>query len=250
MSPSDLNKWLKEATELRLLDQEILDAIALLLQPYYLSADQNLVQEKDIANNLYILQSGKLERLPAKTALLPGVIINLQAIILDHPVRENIISVEDSQLWFLPADMVQELVQKYPQIMQAFSQYLESEVAELSSQLLFEQERQIILRPYLIPKASRAVMGKSRYGVKLRSQIKEAFDNRQPVLIFGEPGLEKDNMAALVHFRSDEYRKEPLVKINCATLQSNGADLFGRQGGSKLGLLEALDQGTLILNNL
>lgn len=250
MSLIDLKNWLKDATALNLLDQEILDAIAPLLQPYSLSADQNLVQEKDIATNLYILQSGKLERLPTKTALLPGVIINLQAIILDQPVRENIISVEDCQLWFLPADMVRELVGKYPQIMQVFSQYLESEVAELSSQLLFEQERQIILRPYLIPKASRAIMGKSRYGVKLRSQIKEAFDNRQPVLIFGEPGLEKDNMAALVHFRSDEYRKEPLVKINCATLQSNGADLFGRQGGSKLGLLEALDQGTLILNNL
>lgn len=126
------------------------------------------------------------------------------------------------------------MVKQYPQIIQAFSQYLASEVQVLSSQLMFEQERQSILRPYIVPKARRAIMGSSRYAEKLRSQIQDAFDSREAVLIFGEPGLEKDNIAALIHFQSDEYRKQPLVIVSCATLQSNGADLFGegRQNGT------------------
>ncbi|HEY9647312.1 MAG TPA: sigma 54-interacting transcriptional regulator, partial [Chroococcidiopsis sp.] len=80
--------------------------------------------------------------------------------------------------------------------------------------------------------------------------------DRRPVLIFGEPGLGKDNIAALIHFSAggrdvdrQPYRKQPLIKVNCDTLQANGAELFGRAGG-KPGLLEWLGQGTLMLNNV
>ena len=37
---------------------------------------------------------------------------------------------------------------------------------------------------------------------------------RRPVLIFGEPGLEKDNVAALIHFGSPDH-KSPMVRIDC-----------------------------------
>jgi transcriptional regulator with AAA-type ATPase domain len=36
--------------------------------------------------------------------------------------------------------------------------------------------------------------------------------NRKPVKIFGEPGLEKDNIAALLHFGSAD-RNKPMVKV-------------------------------------
>jgi transcriptional regulator with AAA-type ATPase domain len=87
---------------------------------------------------------------------------------------------------------------------------------------------------------------------RLRQQIREAFKDCQDdcgsVLIFGEPGVEKDNIAALVHY-SSAYRRQPIIKVDCARLQASGADLFGRVGG-KPGLLEALGQGTLVLNNV
>ncbi len=249
MISTDLANWFKERTELSLLDSSIVDEIMPHLQPYYLAAEQVLVTEKETPKGVYILESGHLERLSQKLGLLPGSAINLRALILNHPVYETVVALNDCQLWFLEATIFRGLIQKYPQIIQAFSQYLAAEVEELASQLVFEQERQIALRPYLVPKARRAIMGKSRYAVKLRSQIKESFESREPVLIFGEPGLEKDNTAALIHFHSDEYRNEPLVKVNCATLKSNGADLFGRNG-HKMGILEALENGTLILNNL
>ncbi|HEY9736324.1 MAG TPA: sigma 54-interacting transcriptional regulator, partial [Trichocoleus sp.] len=121
-------------------------------------------------------------------------------------------------------------------------------VKRLSFQLDFEQERQVILRPYLVAKAKRGVVGKSRYAMRLRQQVREASGHRESVLIFGEPGLEKDNLAALIHFGS-ACRREPMVRVDCSKLQPNGADLFGRVGG-KIGLLEALGQGTLVLNNI
>lgn len=36
---------------------------------------------------------------------------------------------------------------------------------------------------------------------------------RAPVLIFGEPGLEKDNIAALIHFGGPDHDK-PMVQVN------------------------------------
>ena len=249
MSLTDLTNWLKERTELSLLDEEILNQIVPHLQPFSLPTNETLVTEKESVKGLYILRSGHLERLSQKVGLLPGAAINLGALILEQPVRETVVSSSDCEFWFLEASIFQGLVKQYPQIIQAFSQYLASEVQVLSSQLMFEQERQTILRPYIVPKARRAIMGSSRYAEKLRSQIQEAFDSREAVLIFGEPGLEKDNTAALIHFLSDEYRKQPFVIVSCATLQSNGADLFGRKGG-RMGLIAALGKGTIIFNNI
>jgi polyferredoxin len=81
----------------------------------------------------------------------------------------------------------------------------------------------------------------------LRNQIREAGKHRRPVRIFGEPGLEKDNLAALVHFGSKE-RRNYIIRVDCSKIQASGAELFGRAGG-KPGLLEALGEGTLLLNN-
>lgn len=113
---------------------------------------------------------------------------------------------------------------------------------------LWLQERSQALQPYLITKAERGVIGKSRYAIRLRQQIQTATADTLPGLIFGEPGLDKDNLAALIHFSSPK-RREALIKVNCSLLQSNGAELFGR-ADSKPGLLTWLGQGTLVLNNI
>lgn len=71
---------------------------------------------------------------------------------------------------------------------------------------------------------------------------------RKPVYIFGEPGLEKDELAALIHFGSAR-RRQPMAQIDCAQLNAGRADeLLGNT--SKQGLLAQLDGGTLLLNNV
>ncbi len=110
------------------------------------------------------------------------------------------------------------------------------------------QERSQVLQPYLITKAERGIIGKSRYAIRLRQEIKKASEDRQPVLIIGEPGLDKDNIAALIHFGSAN-RREAIAKVNCSLVQASGADLFGRAGINH-GLLAYLGKGTLVLNNI
>ncbi len=250
MEIQELVRWLKERSALSLLNSEILTAIASQLQPRTLEAEQAITTEGTPPEGLYILRSGRIEAKPERWrsyGLLPGAAINLQELLVKTTVRQTLITLNDCEFWFIAAEPFNQFVSQYPEITQVFSQQLVSEVEALSSQLVQEQERLLILQPYLVPKARRGIVGKSRYAVRLRSQIKQA-TNRQSVWIFGEPGLEKDNIAALIHFGSSERRK-PLIKVDCSTLQISGSELLGRVGG-KPGLIEALGDGTLVFNNV
>ncbi len=247
MSFPDIVTWLQERTALGILSQEVLEAIANILQEKTVPAQEQIVKENTNPGGLYILREGRLES-KGKASLLAGSTLNLEEVILDQPARETVTTLSESQLWFIPAQQFRALYDDYPEIPQTISQQLAQEVLHLESQLNYEQERQTILRPYLVTKAKRGVIGKSRYAVKLRKQVKQAAEERQSVLIFGEPGLEKDNLASLIHF-SSSHRREPIIKLDCSKIQASGAELFGRAGG-KPGLISALGEGTLVLNSI
>lgn len=248
-------QWLRENTSLGALSQETLQAIAAALQPEVVQANRRLVLEETQPPALYILQSGRLESyqtnltgLSRATSLLPGSVLYLKELLLDQVAEQTTITLVDCNLWGLPRSQFLALVSDYPEISRVFTRQLAAELEQVTSQLAYEQERQTALRPYLVPKVKQGIVGSSRYAVRLRQDIKRATSDRRPVLIFGEPGLGKDNIAALIHFGSGD-RKQPLIKINCDTLSPNGVELFGRAGG-KPGLLEWLGQGSLMLNNV
>ncbi|MBW4576505.1 MAG: sigma 54-interacting transcriptional regulator [Aphanothece sp. CMT-3BRIN-NPC111] len=252
MTSPDAVIWLQERTALGVLPITVLEAIAQVLEKRVVPAKERLVVEDTPPEGLYILIQGRLEgdrtSQTGPVSLLPGATIHLQELLLGQQAQRTIVTLTESHLWFIPPEQFRELVAHYPEITQAFSQQLAQELAQLSSQLNYQQERQAALRPFLVTKAKRGVLGKSRYAVRLRQQIRDAAEDRRPVFIFGEPGLEKDNTAALIHF-SSSYRREPIIKVDCSTLQTSGADLFGRASG-KPGLLEWLGEGTLLLNNI
>ncbi|MBD2020197.1 sigma 54-interacting transcriptional regulator, partial [Leptolyngbya sp. FACHB-36] len=247
--------WLRQNTPLGALSDPALDAIAAAIQAEPFQENRRLILEDARPEALYILRSGRLEsyRTSRTTAaiaqsLLPGSVLHLKELLLDKPAEQTVITLTDSELWRIERDAFLALVQEYPEISQTLSQQLATELDQVSAQLAYERDRQIALRPYLVPKVKRGIVGSSRYAVRQRQEIKKAAEDRRSVLIFGEPGLEKDNTAALIHFGS-RHRHEPMVKVNCDTLQASGADLFGRVGG-KLGLIEWTGEGTLLLNNL
>ncbi len=248
-------QWLRENTRFSELSEAALEAIAAAIQPEPFQGNRQLVLEDTQAEALYILQSGRLESdRTNKTAadiavsLLPGSILQLKELLLDQPAEQTVGTLSDGVVWKIPRHEFLQIVQIHPEIAQLVSRQLASELDQMSAQLTYEREQQTALRPYLVPKVKRGIVGTSRYAMRHRQEIKKAAGDRQSVLIFGEPGLEKDNTAALIHF-SSPYRHEPMIKVNCDTLQASGSELFGRAGG-KPGLLEWLGNGTLLLNNL
>ncbi|MBF2063873.1 MAG: sigma 54-interacting transcriptional regulator [Calothrix sp. C42_A2020_038] len=246
--------WLQERTALGILSSSVLDAIAAVVEEKVVKEQTQLVKEGTAPDALYILISGRIETSNASNnavsccGLLPGTVINLKEFLLQQNNQYTVTTLNECHLWVVPADKFRDIINQYPEIAQAGNRLLADELAQLTSALSYEQERSLELRPYLVTKAKRGIVGASRYAVKLREQIREASNNRKSILIFGEPGLEKDNIAALIHYGSS-YRHQPIIKVNCGILQTSGADLFGRYGG-KPGLLEYLGNGTLVLNNI
>lgn len=246
MSASERVTWLQERTELSLLSENVLEAIAPLLVECRISKNQTIVTANTQPDALYILTEGKAESY--NNSLLPGTVINLEALILNQISDKTIITITDCGFWKIQRSQFLGLIATYPEIIQAFSQQLINEIEALSNELVLAKEKSLILRPYLVTKARRGIIGKSRYAQRLRHQIKQASQTRDSVLIFGEPGLEKDNIAALIHFGSPT-RREVAIKVDCSTIQTSGAELFGREGG-KPGLIEAVGEGTIIFNNI
>ena len=98
------------------------------------------------------------------------------------------------------------------------------------------------LAPYVLGRARRGVVGSSRYAQRLRTAVLEAARDadRRPVLISGEPGLEKDNLAALIHFGSGE-RRRLLLRLEPADLQGSGRQLLDHLGENSL-LVSGIDR--------
>jgi len=119
------------------------------------------------------------------------------------------------------------------------------------------------LAPFLVGRARRGVVGSSRYARALREAVRlaAADPQRRAVLLSGEPGLEKDNLAALIHFGSPQ-RQQLMLRLDGALLKADGADLFGTaQGGhgsgagsgsgsGAEGLLGLLGDGALLIDKL
>ena len=245
--------WLKERSALGILPEPILARIAHSVEMITLATDQEIVVEGEFPDSVYILYQGRIDCFSEQVngwagSLLPGASILFQEMLLQLPSQQTIISRSTSKLWKLSKAELDAIAADHPELMQLVAQQVSQDLRQVSAQLARERERQNDLQPFLVTRAKRGIVGKSRYAVKLRRQIQDAAADRQSVLIFGEPGLDKDNIAALIHF-SSAWRRSPIIQVNCTTLQASGVDLFGQAGG-KPGLLENLGEGTLVLNNI
>ncbi len=254
MSTAKLAHWLALSTELGMLPDDILESIASESMELAVPAGCRVSIEDTPVTQLYILVSGQAERyrrqkagLMWATGLLPGAVVNLSALQRGQLADSRIVTITECQFQTISAEKWQALVTKYPQITAAYAERLATQLTQLEGEIAFEQDRQTALRTYLVPQAKRGIIGSSRYAVKLRQQIRTAAGDDLPVLISGEPGLEKDNIAALIHFGSNR-RHQPIIRLKSALI-TTGAELFGRAGG-KPGLLEWLGEGTLILNDV
>ncbi len=102
------------------------------------------------------------------------------------------------------------------------------------------------------------LVGGSKEFRSVVSAAKRIAKHNAPVLITGETGTGKEEIAKLVHFASDR-KEEPFLPINCAGLTETlfESELFGHDKGaftdakeSKPGLLEEAGEGTVFLDEL
>ena len=108
------------------------------------------------------------------------------------------------------------------------------------------------LAPLLVSRARRGVVGSSRYAKTLRESVRQAAADVQQraVFILGEPGLEKDNLAGLIHFGSPQ-RKELMLRLDAAIAKSDGSDLLEPlETSDGRSLIELVGDGSLLIDQV
>src|SRR5215813_1603980 len=102
------------------------------------------------------------------------------------------------------------------------------------------------------------IIGRSRAMQEIFATIERVAPTRSTVLLAGESGVGKDQIARAIHFHSPR-RDRPFVKINCTALPENlmESELFGYEKGAftganttKPGKFEQADTGTVFLDEI
>jgi len=102
------------------------------------------------------------------------------------------------------------------------------------------------------------MVGKSDAFVEVLNQISQVASTNTTVLIMGETGTGKEQVAQSLH-RLSKRQDRPLVKVNCAAIPSTliESELFGHEKGAftgatsrKIGRFESANQGTIFLDEI
>jgi two-component system, NtrC family, nitrogen regulation response regulator NtrX len=105
----------------------------------------------------------------------------------------------------------------------------------------------------LLTPALMVPIGKSKLMQQLRAELQHVAANPAAVLLIGEPGSGREALARYLHEQGPRANL-PFVSIVSSSLRESDADtqLFGREerGDVQNGLLEAVDGGTLFINEL
>jgi DNA-binding NtrC family response regulator len=103
------------------------------------------------------------------------------------------------------------------------------------------------------------VLSKNPRMLDIFDQIGNVAETTTTILIEGETGTGKEQIARAIHQASSTFRKGPIVVVNCAALPENllESELFGHEKGSftgaatqRKGRFELADGGTLFLDEV
>jgi transcriptional regulator with AAA-type ATPase domain/NAD-dependent dihydropyrimidine dehydrogenase PreA subunit len=169
--------------------------------------------------------------------------------------QASAIALTTSEIFFLSQLDFRYLIARYPEIQQIINALLAQDLSDFATRIAWEGERIQGLQPYIQPVPNgESLLGNSKATKKLIAQIALAASNLKPVVFQAQPGTGKTFLAGLIHARSG-LAAQPFAELDCAKLprsEDGRLDtdaLFGRIG-KQAGILELLERGTLLLDNV
>jgi len=241
-----------------------LQAIAKAFYCFRVEAQTLIYQEGQTPIGLYLIQSGSVEifrRSPIGNSLIryrnAGDLFGytLVANAVEGTYQTNAIALNTSKILFLPKTTFQTLIIEFPEIQQMIHSLLSQDLLEYATRIAREQIRIQGLQAYIQPVSSAAtILGSSKAAQKLREQLHHVSQTLDPVIFQAPVGAGKTFLAKLIHIQS-RLSSQPFAEMDCADLprtadgRLNTDALFGRVD-QQPGILELLERGTLLLENV
>eukprot|EP00884_Botryococcus_braunii_P003593 jgi/Botrbrau1/13234/Bobra.0199s0007.1 len=181
----------------------------------------------------------------------PALITGAGSMAIEGGARasETVVVREGGTVWTIPAAEFARIAGCHPDMAWSLTEELALELAAAEAAIEEDEIRLTALQPYSIGNQNFPIIGSSKYAVRLRKEVEKAAASptRDPLLIFGEMGLAKTDVAALIHYSSAD-RNQVVARVDCSCLDPQGSLIFGTPDTK--GLLHWIGRGTLILKDI
>ncbi|WP_416668665.1 sigma 54-interacting transcriptional regulator [Egbenema bharatensis] len=263
-SIAECKNWLSLHPVLGQLPVATVQSIAQSLIGFQVAAQTLIYQAGQQPVGLYLLRQGTVEIF--RQSLIGNSLIahrhqgdlfgyTLMGHSVEAVYQTSAIALTASEIWFLPQTALQALVAQYPSVQQLIHSLVTQDLNHYAARIAWEEIRLQGLQAYIqsVPGES-GILGHSKAAQKLAEQVKQAAGNLNPVVVQAQSGTGKTFLAGLIHARS-VLAAQPFAELDCADLPRtpegglNTDALFGREG-QKPGILELLERGTLLLDNV
>lgn len=261
---AEYSSWLSFHRFWGQLSEDVLQAIARSFHCFRVEPKTLIYQEGQVPIGLYLLKWGTIEifrQSPIGKSLIryrnAGDLFGytLVANAAEGTYQTSAIALTTCEIWFLSQAAFQNLIAAYPQIQQIMHSLLSQDLNDYAARIAWEQVRIQGLQAYIhpVPSAGR-VLGSSKAAQKLAEQVNQAAATLKPVVFQAQAGTGKTFLAGFIHEHSG-LAAQPFAELDCADLprtedgRLNTDALFGRIG-QQPGILELLERGTLLLDNV
>jgi len=250
---SDLFNWLDRETKLLL-------AQNLIVRSFPRGA--LILKQNTLVESMFFLYTGRIrivelneeggERLIDR--LHPGDYFGERALLAGESGEYSMIAEGDCTLLELRKEQLNELLQKKPDLNQAFYRMVLTKLRSAQAESDRKGKRRDNLKDIITPTDVR-IIGEDRKILEAKKKIEELAKSGKPALIIGPPGTGKRTFARYYH-RVGPNPDYPYVEISLADLEEGqiGASLFGVEPDpsvthmkGQVGYLEMIGMGTLAI---
>ncbi len=244
-----------------------------------------IFEQFDEADNYYIVVSGKVlvSTKSGSDAVVPLATLGTaegfgeMALLTGEPRSASVMTIERTSLIAIHRELFNELLVSCPAASRAFIRVLSERISLGNTKAVETYSDEKAYRRFIteqMARDERKIAGNSPLIRKLVAGIKSAAGSKQPALITGEPGTELWDAARLLHNMGKGSGK-PLLSMDAKTVRASeelisdaGGEssrlelaqltvLFGRaegffpfSTGKRLGLLQLVEDGTVIIENI
>ncbi|MGB7084621.1 MAG: sigma 54-interacting transcriptional regulator, partial [Phormidesmis sp.] len=270
------SNWLSFHRIWGVLAEESLQAIAQSLQLLKVDPETDIYQQNQTTLGLYILKWGSVEIYRSSPVgrthihyCSAGDVFGYVPLVAESTqatYQTSAIALSASEIWFLRQADFERLILTHPDIQTPINRLLAQDLAQFAQRIAWEQTRIQGLQRYSRPVLEdELLIGRSKAAQKLRQQAATAATDINPILLQAAPGTGKTFLAGYIHSQSG-LKSYPFAEIDCDQLprdergqvlsealfgrEAAGSEKVGSEAGLRLGAIELLERGTLLIDNV
>ncbi len=235
--------------------------------PVRVEAGETVVHQGDEGRRFYFVELGALDvvveceegiRLPV-ARLGPGSHFGEMSLLGGMPVSADVVASEASVLYAATPEEFGDLIRRKSELVHYLAEELAIRLRRTNEQLAAHEQRKAALSRLISSRPSSPFKSDlPSLGKRIMATVVEAGNSELPLVIVGERGVGKRELALYIHSTGIRQGKVVLV-VDCRELPADEArgQLFGdarpefvSRFADHLGYLQAADRGTLILANM